>query len=144
MSFLLKQLFPGQSGTRTALHDLEAAVMDVIWDADEDEVSVRDVVRAMRSDRDPAYTTIMTTMDRLAKRELLQRRKVGKAWLYRPAMQRAEFLALIARQTLDGLPQGARRPALQWLVEEVSQSDADELDFLADLIARRRAGGSDA
>ena len=113
MPFHLKQLFPGQAGTRAALHDLEAAVMDVIWDQPGEEISVRDVVRAMRSERDPAYTTVMTTMDRLAKRELLLRRKEGKAWLYRAAMERPAFLALIARQTLDGLPQGSRKPALQ-------------------------------
>lgn len=141
MSFHLKQLFPGQVGTRAALHDLEAAVMDVVWAEPGTEVSVRDVVRALRSERDPAYTTVMTTMDRLAKRELLLRRKEGKAWLYRAAMERPEFLALVARQTLSGLPRGSRRPALQWLVDEVSQSDADELDFLADLIERRRAEG---
>ena len=82
-------------------------------------------------------------MDRLAKRELLLRRKEGKAWLYRPAMDRPAFLGLIARQTLEGLPQGARKPALQWLVDEVSQADATELDFLADLIARKRALRSD-
>ena len=143
MPFHLKQLFPGQAGTRAALHDLEAAVMDVIWDAGSDEVSVRDVVRALRSSRDPAYTTVMTTMDRLAKRELLLRRKEGKAWLYRAAMDRPAFLGLIARQTLEGLPHGARKPALQWLVDEVSHADAAELDFLADLIARKRAGRSD-
>lgn len=139
MSFHLKQLFFGQAGTRAALHDLEAAVMDVIWSEPGAELCVRDVVSAMRSERDPAYTTVMTTMDRLAKRELLLRRKEGKAWHYRAAMERPEFLALVARETLDGLPEGSRRPALQWLVDEVSQADADELDFLAELIERRRA-----
>ncbi len=144
MSFHLKQLFPGQAGTRAALHDLEAAVMDVIWVQPGVEVSVRDVVQAMHADRGPAYTTVMTTMDRLAKRDLLVRRKEGRAWLYRAAMERPAFLALVACQTLDGLPQGSRRPALQWLVDEVSQSDAEELDFLAELIERRRAHGRDA
>ena len=144
MSFHLKQLFPGLAGTRAALHDLEAAVMDVIWTQPGAEVSVRDVVRALRSERDPAYTTVMTTMDRLAKRELLTRHKEGKAWVYRAAMERPAFLALVANQTLNGLPQGSRRPALQWLVDEVSHADAEELDFLADLIERRRAERDDA
>lgn len=139
MSFHLKQLFPGQSGTRAALHDLEAAVMDVMWAERGAETSVRTVMTAMRPERDLAYTTVMTTMDRLAKRELLVRRKEGRAWLYSPAMERPAFLALVARQTLDGLPVGARRPALQWLVDEVSEADAEELDFLAALIERRRA-----
>lgn len=138
MAFTLKQLFPGESGVRAALHDLEAAVMEVIWAEPGAERSVRDVVLALRGERDPAYTTVMTTMDRLAGRELLERRKEGKAWIYRAALERPAFLALVARQTLDGLPTGARRPALQWLVDEVSNADADELDYLAELIERRR------
>jgi len=139
MAFHLKQLFTGQAGTRAALHDLEAAVMDVLWDESGSEVSVRDVVRALRPSRALAYTTVMTTMDRLAKRELLVRRKEGRAWLYRAAMERPSFLALVARQTLDGLPRGSRRSALRWLVDEVSEADVEELDFLAALIERRRA-----
>lgn len=144
MTYHLKQLFPGQAGSRAALHDLEAAVMDVVWAEPGAELSVRDVVRAMRSERDPAYTTVMTTMDRLAKRELLVRRKEGRAWLYQAAMERPDFLALVARQTLDGLPKGARPSALQWLVDEVSAADADELDYLAGLIEKRRAERDDS
>ena len=89
MPFHLKQIFPGLSGTRAALHDLEAAVMDVVWDEPGAELSVRDVVLALRAERDPAHTTAMTTMDRLAKRELLTRHKEGKAWVYRAAMERS-------------------------------------------------------
>jgi predicted transcriptional regulator len=139
MAFHLKQLFTGRAGTRAALHDLEAAVMDVLWEQTDAEVSVRDIVEALRPSRNLAYTTVMTTMDRLAKRELLVRRKEGRAWLYRAAMERPSFLALIAQQTLDGLPPGSRRSALRWLVDEASQADAEELDFLAELIERRRA-----
>ncbi len=139
MSFHLKQLFPGQAGTRAALHELEAAVMDVIWDSSAEEIAVREVVRSLRPERDLAYTTVMTTMDRLAKRELLLRRKEGRAWLYRPAMNRDGFLALVARETLDSLPAGARSSALAWFVEEVSSADEDELSRLAELIERTRA-----
>ncbi len=138
MSFHLKQLFPGQAGVRAALHDLEAAIMTAVWDRGSEDVSVREVMVALRPERDLAYTTVMTTMDRLAKRELLLRRKEGRAWIYRAAMDRDGFLSLIARQTLDGLPEGARRSALAWFMNEVSEADAAELDFLAELIERKR------
>lgn len=138
MAYRIKQLFTGQADTRAALHDLEAAVMDVLWVDAGRELAVRDVVDALRSTRDSAYTTVMTTMDRLAKRELLERRKVGRAWVYRPVMTRPAFLGLIATQALDGLPLGSRRSALQWLVDEVSVGDSEDLDYLAELIAQKR------
>jgi predicted transcriptional regulator len=75
MAFHIKQLFPGQTGSRAALHDLEAAVMDVVWTEPSEEFSVRTVVSGLRPERDLAYTT----MDRSAKRELLLRRKEARA-----------------------------------------------------------------
>lgn len=139
MAFHIKQLFPGRTGSRAALHDLEAAVMDVVWTEPSDEFSVWTVVSGLRSERDLAYTTVMTTMDRLAKRELLLRRKEARAWIYRAAMPRADFLDLVGRQALAGLQGRARRSALQWLIEDVTESDREQLDVLAALIEAKRA-----
>ena len=66
---------------------LEATVMEILWTAGEQ--NVHDVVA--RLDRPLAYTTIMTTLDRLYKKGLLARRKVERAFLYAPKFSRAEW-----------------------------------------------------
>ena len=79
--------------------DLEQAVMEVLW-ASPAAMSVRDVHAALSRDRELAYTTVMTVMDRLAKKGQLQRELDGRAWQYRPTYSWAqlasnEILALL-------------------------------------------------
>ena len=69
-----------------ALGKLEREVLDEIWRRDEG--SVRDVYLAFGES--VAYTTVMTTLDRLYKKRLLTRRKDGRAFIYRPVVDREQ------------------------------------------------------
>ena len=87
------------------LGELEQAVMDILWNRP-DPLSVRDVHELLANDRDLAYTTVMTVLDRLAKKGFVVRNLDGRAWLYRPANSRAtqiasEMLDLMGRLSAD-------------------------------------------
>ncbi|GGD31728.1 hypothetical protein GCM10007231_34050 [Nocardioides daphniae] len=114
--------------TRTAgkaqLGDLERAVMDVLWDLDEgQEVTVREVHAALSQTRDVAYTTVMTVMDRLARKGMTIQHKEGRAYRYLARTTRAEMTADLMRGTLSDLGSGEREPALVAFVEEASAED---------------------
>jgi predicted transcriptional regulator len=81
------------------LGHLEACVMDILWSAD--ECNVRDV--AEKLDRPLAYTTVMTTLDRLYKKGLLARRKSDRAFFYSPRMSRDEWERRCAGEIVAGL-----------------------------------------
>ena len=88
-----------------AMGELEQAVMDILWNRPE-PLSVRDVHELLAAERDLAYTTVMTVLDRLAKKGFVVRNLEGRAWLYRPANSRAaqivaEMLDLLARLSAD-------------------------------------------
>ena len=86
------------------LGDLETRVMELLWE--EHPLSVRAACERLRGDH--AYTTIMTTMDRLHKKRLLRRKKDGNAFLYEPAMDRAEYQKRVVEAALTPLlEQGA-------------------------------------
>ena len=72
--------------------DLEQAVMDVLW-ASSAALSVRDVQAALAPSRELAYTTVMTVMDRLAKKGQLTRELDGRAWMYLPTHSWAELVS---------------------------------------------------
>ncbi len=72
---------------RPVLGPLEAEVMDVLWNCAEG--NVRDVIHHLG--RALAYTTVMTTLDRLYKKGLLSRRKSERAFIYVPRMSRQEW-----------------------------------------------------
>ena len=63
------------------LGDLEQHVMAVLWRGAR-PMSVRDVHEGLHYTRDVAYTTVMTVLDRLAKKAVVDRRLDGRAWLY--------------------------------------------------------------
>jgi len=73
-----REIFEGSLGA------LEQDVMNIVWSAG--EVSVREA--CARLGTTIAYTTVMTTLDRLFKKRLLSRRKVGQAFVYRAVATR--------------------------------------------------------
>lgn len=87
--------------------DLEQAVMDVLW-ASPTAMSVRDVQAALAKERDLAYTTVMTVMDRLAKKGQLARELEGRAWMYRPVHS---WVQLVANEIVDILSNGTPEQA---------------------------------
>jgi predicted transcriptional regulator len=96
-------------------------VMDQLWAADR-ALTVRDVHEQLSATRDLAYTTVMTVLDRLAKKGLTQRERDGKAWRYRAAGPREELIADLMRDALDQA--GDRRAALVRFVDQVTDDDA--------------------
>lgn len=129
---------PEQDGLRTSLFDLEATIMEIVWSRSWSEFSVSDVHKELESQREIAYTTVMTTVSRLFKKELLTRRKDGKRYQYIPAMTRAEFIERMTRDVLNSLPPVGQQAAMAMLVERVADADDAELDRLEALIQRRR------
>src|SRR5436309_6465821 len=120
-----------------ALGKLERQVLDETWQRR--EVSVRDMYLAF--DEIIAYTTLMTTLDRLYKKQLLDRRKDGRAFLYSPAVSREEFEHGIREDVIDGLlGHGAEgvQPVLACIVDTVSERDRELLDELERLIKEKK------
>jgi predicted transcriptional regulator len=126
----------GKTGIELRLHELEAAIMDVVWSRRLRTFGVRDVVAVLEKRRTIAYTTVMTTVTRLHAKGLLSRVRDGKRYLYSPKLTREEFLRSTAREVLDGAVGGQQ--AMVMLVEKVSEASAAELDQLEALIRRRR------
>ena len=136
--FEFKQLRPAEHGSRKALFDLEAEIMDVVWNWKADRVLVRDVHTALERTRPIAYTTVMTTMDRLWKKGVLQRESQGKAYAYWARLSRDEFHRHIAAQLIDSLLPEVTDPLLAFFVDYTAQSDPTHLDRLEQLIRSKR------
>lgn len=126
------------NGIRASLFELEADIMEVVWSHGWSEFAVADVHEALLDDRQIAYTTVMTTVSRLFDKEILDRRKDGRRYLYSPRFTRESFLRSLTREVFDRLPDPGREEAIAFLVERVGEADSAELDRLEALIARRR------
>lgn len=120
------------------LGSLETGLMEQVWNAG--ETSVRDL-HARFSNR-LAYTTIMTTLDRLYKKKMLDRRKVGKAYIYAAQLSEKEYRERVAEHLIGLALQDGQdnRAVLSCFVDVVSEADRQLLHQLEQLVkAKRRA-----
>jgi predicted transcriptional regulator len=126
---------PKPSGLASLFGALELRVLDAMWRRG-GEMSVRDLQSAFPSS---AYTTLMTTMDRLHRKGVLARRKLGRAFVYRVVSSREELESGLVTRALQPLLQGANaEPILSFFVEEVSRQDDRLLDELERLVREKR------
>jgi predicted transcriptional regulator len=128
-----------------ALGPLEIRVLEELW-ARAVPATVRDLQTAFPQ---LAYTTLMTTLDRLHRKGLLARQRSGRAFLYEPRLAREQFLGEIASDSLVSLlpSNGSSRPILSMFVEAVGRRDAavlDELESLVRAARKRQRRGEDA
>ena len=129
---------PESSRPAALLGPLEWRVLEALWGRTA-SVSVRDL---MADFPDTAYTTLMTTLDRLHRKQLLLRTKLGRAFVYQTRLSRVEFeseRAADAFRQAVAQSQGSLAPLVSCLVEAVGDRDLELLDELEALIAARRA-----
>jgi predicted transcriptional regulator len=109
---------------RSHLGDLERAVMESLWSVPDGEArTVREVHTELASGRDIAYTTVMTVMDRLARKEMVHQERDGRAYRSRARTTRAGMTAELMRETLDDFSEEDRSTALVAFVEDASRED---------------------
>jgi len=122
-------------GLASIFGTLELRVLEALWRRDA-EASVRDILPEFPN---AAYTTLMTTLDRLHRKGVLERRKDGRAFLYRPVNSREQMESGLVTRALQPLLQGSDpRPILSCFVEEVSRQDERLLDELERLVRAKR------
>ena len=104
--------------------DLEATVMDLLWSVGR-PLLVREVVDLMRPERALAYTTVMTVMDNLHRKQWLDRRRDGRAWRYEPVLTREDYTARLMHEALA--VSDDRAGVLARFVEGIDPADAAAL-----------------
>lgn len=136
--FKIKGFRSPREAVIASLGALERSTLEEVWR--QKEVNVRDVVRAF--DDRFAYTTVMTTLDRLYKKGYLERKKVERAFVYSAAMSDEQLQTGIVNDVLTGMIEGATRnvePVLACIVDAVSDKDRELLDDLERLIKEKKA-----
>lgn len=113
------------------LGPLESEVMEAVWRLG--ETTVRDVHAHLALSRDLAYTTIMTTMARLAAKGLLERDTAGLAHRYRPTVSREEYARSTVASVVGWLVDAFPEPAMSYFAEVM---DSAEPEVAANLRSR--------
>ncbi len=137
------QLWKKRTATRneaevfSILGHLEESVMEILWSVGESNVrSVADHL-----DRPRAYTTVMTTLDRLYRKGLLDRRKADRAFLYSPKLSRDDFARARAGDLVAGFlagPEPSRELLVSCFLDALGRHDDEVLGDLEKKIRDQR------
>src|SRR5579883_201945 len=123
-------------GSIDRLGALQKAVMEAVWDLG--EATVQQVRDRLGRDPVPAYTTVLSVMQKLEKAGWLRHRAEGRSYIYRPVRSREEAGASSLRTFIERVFRGDRLRMFQHLLEDEDLSD-EELKALKTMIDRRRS-----
>jgi predicted transcriptional regulator len=118
------------------LAPLELDCMNTLWPMGEGTVrEIRDRLAARRA---RAYTTIMTIMDRLARKGVVERRKAGRAYVYRPRLSAEEARAHALAQVVENFFGGSK----EILLAQLGAGSAAAEDAPAPAVSQARENGT--
>ena len=132
----MNRFFRSSEPSLARLGPLEQRLLQEIWLRG--NATVRELLQ--ESHLNIAYTTVMTTLDRLYKKRLLRREPDGRAFRYAPCVTQEEMQRAAAGQAIRQLLESGAASSLplSYLVEAVSEHDVQLLDELQDLVEQKR------
>lgn len=122
------------------LGPLESEVMDIVWSRG--DVTVRDVHQALQVEHPIAYTTVMTTLGRLADKGLVKRDDDQPAHRYSVLITREQYARSTVKSVVDWLVSHFPDPAVAYFVDRVEEEDEQVIMRLRKAIDQRRDSGA--
>ena len=123
------------------LGDLELQVMEILWK--DGGMTVRELW-SKEAFGERAYTTMMTTMDRLYRKGLLCRKSEKKAYLYWPSQKREEYWRTVSQEIMQNLMRLGGASTLTAFVDAATVDDEENLELLEALIQKRKRERGDS
>ena len=116
---------------------LELNVLKVLWAAAPDCVDARGVHDALAARR-ISLSTVQATLERLHRKNLLARSKVGRAYHYSPTVTREHLIGSLIHEVAERIAEGDLAPVISGFVEWVNDTDSELAEELAASVAKRR------
>ena len=122
--------------TGERISDAEHAIMEVLWD--KNPVSATDVCDAICDERDWSIATVKTLLSRLVQKEAVGTEPDGRKFLYRPLIERSDYVGGESRRLVDRLFGGRAAPLFAQLAESEALTDDDLAEIEALLREARK------
>ncbi len=118
------------------LSDMQKEVLDILWNLE--EATVHDVIAKLNRKKAPAYTTVLTVLQRLEKIGWLKHRIEGKSNVYHPTRAREQEASRSIKRLVNQIFHGDSSLLFQHLIEE--ELSSNQLDNLRKMIDKKRKG----
>jgi predicted transcriptional regulator len=111
------------SGLNRFFGPLEAKIMDVLWN--DVEMTIKDVQQVLEREKLTNFNTVMTVMNRLVDKGILQKKTEGRSFLYKPILSREEFLTTQSKEMTNELMDEFGNVVVSHMLDALEDVDDD-------------------
>lgn len=131
---------PFKEGLNQVLGTLEKDIIEVLWQRGES--CVKDILDVFSPDRNISYSTVITVTNRMVKKGLLKKTKIGKAYFYKPTYNREQFFEFVSRKVVEGVSELSPQSVMVHFVDYMAQMDPEKIEYFSKLLESKRQSKS--
>jgi predicted transcriptional regulator len=117
-----------ESGLNRFFGTLEAKIMDILWTGP--EMAIKDVQQRLEAEKAVNFNTVMTVMNRLVDKSVLQKRMAGRSFMYRPVLAKDAFLERQSKELTQGLMEEFGSLVVNHMLDALEEADPQLMDKL--------------
>lgn len=108
-------------GLKRFFGSLEAKIMELLWEAD--ELSIKEVQQHLEKDKPVNFNTVMTVMNRLVEKGILEKRVQGRLSLFQPVQSKEEFMEEQSKKLTENLLDEFGGVVLNHMIDSLKEAD---------------------
>ena len=112
-----------ENGLNRFFGPLEAKIMEILWN--NEEMTIKDVQRVLEQEKMTNFNTVMTVMNRLVDKGILQKRAEGRSSLYKPVQTRIDFLHAQSKEMTHELMDEFGNVVVSHMLDALEEVDED-------------------
>jgi len=112
-----------ENGLNRFFGPLEAKIMDILWN--NDEMTIKEVQHILEKEKAMNFNTVMTVMNRLVEKGILQKRAEGRSSMYKPIQSRNEFLDTQSKEMTNELMDEFGNVVISHMLDALEDVDDD-------------------
>jgi predicted transcriptional regulator len=125
------------SGLKRVFGELEAAIMERVWERE--QTTIGKVHQDLTGEREVAFNTVMTVMNRLVEKGFLYKERRGRSHLYFPVQDRHSFMQEVSKTVAKGLIRDFSDYAVSQFASALAETDPEKLEELEQILAAWKA-----
>lgn len=111
-----------ETGAKCFFGPLEAKVMDVLWNR-ETHLTIKEVQQVLQREKATKFNTVMTIMNRLVDKGILEKRVEGRSSVFKPVQTKHEFLHAQSKQMAHALTEQFGQMIVAHMIEALQEAD---------------------
>jgi predicted transcriptional regulator len=130
----IKRFKYNEEGLSRFFGPLEAKIMDLFWESEQEEFSIKEMQKALETEKNSNFNTVMTVMNRLVEKNVLKKRVSGRVSLFSPIQSKEEFFDEQSKKLTENLLDEFGGVVISHMIDSLTDVDDSLLHKLEEKI----------